>query len=78
MIIQTDYNIAFFSTDKPGPPGRPVAEDVTAKSMTISWKPPIEDGGCEIDGYILEARVEGLFKWKKISDDIIPRTTYKV
>uniref|UniRef100_A0AAR2LAJ2 Titin n=1 Tax=Pygocentrus nattereri TaxID=42514 RepID=A0AAR2LAJ2_PYGNA len=43
--------------DKPGPPTGPVkVEEVTADSVTISWKPPEYDGGCTISNYLVEKR----------------------
>ena len=65
-------------TDKPGAPGKPEVLEPSPTSMLVTWREPIEDGGCAIDGYKLEYRVEGQFKWKPASDDIIPKTSFKV
>ncbi len=67
-----------FVTDKPGAPGKPEVPEPGPTSMLVKWRAPVEDGGCAIDGYVLEYRVEGQFKWKPASDDIIPSTSYKV
>ncbi|ODM93780.1 Twitchin [Orchesella cincta] len=41
--------------DVPGPPEGPInAMDVTKQSCTVSWRPPRDDGGSEITGYIVE------------------------
>ncbi|XP_037071181.1 LOW QUALITY PROTEIN: twitchin-like [Pollicipes pollicipes] len=43
--------------DTPGPPEGPLEyDDVTANSVTLSWKPPSDDGGSPITGYIIEKR----------------------
>ncbi|XP_018789320.1 PREDICTED: twitchin isoform X17 [Bactrocera latifrons] len=43
--------------DRPGPPIGPLEyEEVTANSVTISWKPPIDNGGSEISSYVIEKR----------------------
>ena len=43
--------------DRPGPPVGPLDyEEVTATSVTLSWKPPKDNGGSEITGYIIEKR----------------------
>ena len=65
-------------SDKPGRPGIPEISEVTDDSMVLNWTPPKEDGGCPIDGYVIESKVEGSYKWKTVSKDIIPETTFKV
>ncbi|GBP08926.1 Twitchin [Eumeta japonica] len=41
--------------DRPGPPVGPLEyEEITANSVTISWKPPKDNGGSEISAYVIE------------------------
>lgn len=43
--------------DRPGPPDGPLEyEEITANSVTISWKPPKDNGGSEISAYVIEKR----------------------
>lgn len=43
--------------DRPGPPVGPMEyEEITANSVTISWKPPKDNGGSEISAYVIEKR----------------------
>ncbi|XP_058812494.1 twitchin isoform X4 [Topomyia yanbarensis] len=43
--------------DRPDPPEGPMNyEEITEKSVTISWKPPTDNGGSEITGYVVEKK----------------------
>jgi len=50
--------------DKPSPPIGPLEVlETTNDSVTLQWKPPKDDGGSPIDGYIVEYQVEGSDEW---------------
>ncbi|XP_041366543.1 twitchin-like isoform X3 [Gigantopelta aegis] len=54
--------------DKPLPPGGPItASDMDGQSMTLSWKPPADDGGEPVGNYIVEKKKEGTNRWQKVS-----------
>lgn len=41
--------------DKPSPPVGPLeVSEITPETCTLSWKPPLDDGGSPITNYILE------------------------
>lgn len=41
--------------DKPGPPNGPLTyTNVSAEGITLNWKAPLDDGGSEITGYVIE------------------------
>ena len=44
----------------------------------MQWKEPTEDGGCPLDGYILEYRVEGSKAWRQATMETILATSYQV
>ncbi|ELT96018.1 hypothetical protein CAPTEDRAFT_139703, partial [Capitella teleta] len=64
--------------DKPGKPDAPEITTTTEKSVSLSWKPPSEDGGAEIFNYVIEYRVDGGFKWVKANKDTVAETQYTV
>lgn len=49
-LLNTDGCIIYFVTlDRPAPPDGPLEyEEVTSQSVTLSWKPPKDNGGSEI------------------------------
>ncbi|KAM3957310.1 projectin protein bent isoform 8-T9 [Aphomia sociella] len=53
--------------DKPSPPVGPLdAYDITPDTCTLSWKPPLDDGGSPITNYVVE-KMDGSGVWSKIS-----------
>jgi len=53
----------------------PKIEEVRGTSMAISWSAPRDDGGCRVDGYIVEYRDE-YGKWTRA--DTVSGTEYIV
>lgn len=41
-------------TDKPGPPIEVTVTEVWGFNVSLEWKPPKDDGNCEISGYTIE------------------------
>lgn len=41
-------------TDKPGPPIAVQVMEVWGFNVALEWKPPKDDGNCEIIGYTIE------------------------
>uniref|UniRef100_A0A8C4QXL2 Titin n=1 Tax=Eptatretus burgeri TaxID=7764 RepID=A0A8C4QXL2_EPTBU len=48
---------------KPGPPSNAKVISTSRSSVTIGWTKPIYDGGCEIEGYIVEQKEVGTDDW---------------
>lgn len=48
----------------PGPPSAPIKfEEIHAENITLSWLPPIDDGGSKITNYTIERRVANRKSW---------------
>ena len=62
----------------PGQPGTPQVSNITSESMTVEWTKPDTDGGCPIDGYILEYKLDSAFKWLRASSSLIKETMFVV
>jgi hypothetical protein len=46
-------DIEVIVVDKPGPPGGPLTPSkITGDAITLTWKPPEDDGGTEISGML--------------------------
>eukprot|EP00061_Rhincodon_typus_P019056 g48497.t1 len=61
----------------PGPPGTPHVFDVSRDGMTITWEPPIEDGGSVINGYIIERKELKADRWVRTNKVLVTMTRYR-
>lgn len=52
-------------TARPTPPGKVIIKMSLAKTVTLSWTPPNDDGGCKIGNYIVEYFRIGWGVWLK-------------
>ncbi|TMS38626.1 hypothetical protein L596_005310 [Steinernema carpocapsae] len=52
----------------PGPPSQAHAESIGRNYVTLTWSPPLDDGGTKITGYIVEKRESGSNIWDICSD----------
>uniref|UniRef100_A0A8C5JBW6 Titin n=1 Tax=Junco hyemalis TaxID=40217 RepID=A0A8C5JBW6_JUNHY len=57
--------------DRPGPPEGPVEfTGVTAEKCTLSWKPPLQDGGSDISHYVVEKRETSRLVWTIVDSNV--------
>lgn len=54
------------------------AVDPTSKSITVTWKAPDYDGGCPIQGYILEKIEKDGERYEKVTPNLVPGFSYVV
>lgn len=68
----------FGIAEVPGAPGKPEITNIRDTSLTLNWTAPTDDGGCKIDGYIVEYCVEGSGNWDRPSTELIPDRDFVV
>lgn len=49
----------------PGRPGVPEIASVTQTTVTLFWSRPVNDGGAEISGYVLEKKIKNGPRWNR-------------
>jgi len=64
--------------EKPGKPDPPVITSTGKSTVSLSYKPPVDDGGSPITNYVIEHREEGLAKWTRATKDTVDKTSYTV
>ncbi|XP_039989339.1 titin-like [Xiphias gladius] len=64
-FLESDPFIAQNPFTTPSAPSTPKASAVTGDSIVLTWERPENDGGSDIDGYILEKRDKEGVRWTK-------------
>lgn len=65
--------------DVPGPPAKPIVENMTATACHVTWKPPSHDGGSPITNYVLERKTHSSTQWNPVDTNIVaPKTEFDV
>lgn len=61
----------------PGPPRNPKIIAATATTMTLTWDPPLDNGGATIQGYWLEKRERGAVYWGRVNRSPVTKPAVK-
>lgn len=61
----------------PGPPRNPKIIGATATTMTLTWEPPLDNGGSTIQGYWLEKRERGAVYWGRVNRSPVTKPAVK-
>uniref|UniRef100_A0A665TLF6 Titin n=1 Tax=Echeneis naucrates TaxID=173247 RepID=A0A665TLF6_ECHNA len=68
---EKSVNINVKVLDRPGPPEGPISiYGVTSEKCSISWKPPIQDGGSDVSHYIVERRETSRLVWTVVEPKV--------
>uniref|UniRef100_A0A7M4FZZ4 Titin n=1 Tax=Crocodylus porosus TaxID=8502 RepID=A0A7M4FZZ4_CROPO len=62
----------------PGPPSTPEVSAITKDSMVVTWGRPVDNGGAEIEGYILEKRDKDGIRWTKCNKKRLTDLRFRV
>jgi len=54
------------------------AQDPTSKSIRVTWKAPDCDGGCPIQGYIVEKMEKDGDRYERVTPSLVPGFSYVV
>ncbi|XP_071479592.1 twitchin-like [Diadema antillarum] len=73
--VITEMFVAKNPFDPPGPPSQPEATSTTSTTITIEWKPPTNNGGNPVIGYLVEKRKEN-GDWSSASRATIKDTSF--
>ena len=56
-------------SDKPSKPEGPVVlKEISRESVTIEWKPPLDDGGLDLIKYAIEKHEPEIDEWVKVAE----------
>lgn len=68
---EKSVNINVKVLDRPGPPEGPISiYGVASEKCSISWKPPLQDGGSDVSHYIVERRETSRLVWTVVEPKV--------
>nr|XP_057932598.1 immunoglobulin superfamily member 22-like [Doryrhamphus excisus] len=76
--LETEEVCAGEPIEPPGTASQLQVSDVTKDAMTVSWTPPVHDGGAPVLGYNLERRKKGSKMWLQVNKEMITDSKFMV
>ena len=61
---------SFLISDAPGAPTKPVISNIQETSATVTWSPPISDGGSPITSYTVELKDSFSPRWVVVEKEM--------
>lgn len=78
LVLVTAQTLSVVATEKPDPPIQVEAHDPTSKSITVTWRAPDNDGGCPIQGYVVEKIEKDGDRYERVTPSLVPGFSYVV
>ncbi|XP_062850214.1 myosin-binding protein C, slow-type isoform X1 [Trichomycterus rosablanca] len=63
--------------DIPDPPSPPLVTEIGGDWCTMTWDPPVYDGGSPIQGYFIERKKKQSSRWMRLNFDLCKETTFE-
>uniref|UniRef100_A0A1A9V0P1 Twitchin n=1 Tax=Glossina austeni TaxID=7395 RepID=A0A1A9V0P1_GLOAU len=63
---------------KPDHPEPPKPDRITKDTITLSWRPPRNDGKSKIKGYLLEMKLKNFKDWVPVNDLLVHNTVHTI
>lgn len=76
-MISNKWYLLILILAVPGKPAPPDVADVYSDHATLTWKPPVNDGGTPVTGYHLERSTNNSGRWVRVTRDPIKPLTYE-
>ena len=71
--------MVLFLSAAPAPPSGPIlVSEVTQTTATITWRPPMNDGGAAISAYIIEKKEALKSSWTRVARILPQNLSYTV
>ena len=67
---EDNFDIVVKVIDVPSIPGRPAISGLTDESCRCDWTPPLDDGDCEMRGYIVERKKIKAQRWIRLNGEL--------